>query len=271
MINPNSLITLDSIKDGNGEVLHIGNMGDDFEVEEYELSNPKDFSKYLSDIKNCVRSSIEYKALIKNLKDYGMMNRSGLNPNISNDLNESGKKVSIEIHHTPFTLEDIVKIIYEKRTIKGEDLSIEMVAKEVMMCHYMNLVGLFPLTKTEHKLAENGYIFIPINVIYGDYKMFMEIYSEYIDDDTKETIASIEEFSNQFDPSIQNKIISQSNIYIEPSSYQIPKFDSIKDIMVNRLETIKNNMYTLPVLDKEDTKNNKLKEAIIFCDKEGNV
>ena len=41
--------------------------------------------------------------------------------------------------------------------------------------------------------------------------------------------------------------------------------------MVNRLETIKNNMYTLPILDKEDTKNNKLKEAIIFCDKEGNV
>lgn len=272
MIKPSSLNTLDTIKDENGEVLHIGNTGeDDLDYEEYDLSNPKDFTKYISDIKSCVRSSIEYKSLIKYLKDFGMMNRSGLNPNISNNLNESGKKISIEIHHTPFTLEDIVKIVYEKRTIKGEDLSIEMVAKEVMMCHYMNLVGLFPLTKTEHKLVGNGYIFIPVNVIYGDYKMFMEIYSEYIDDDTKETIASIEEFSNQFDPSIQNKIISQSNIYIEPSSYQIPKFDSIKDIMVNRLETIKNNMYTLPVLDKNDTKNNKLKEAIIFCDKEGNV
>lgn len=266
MINPNSLITLDSIKDSNGEVLHIGNMGDDFEVEEYELSNPKDFSTYISDIKKCVRSSIEYKALIKNLKDYGMMNRSGLNPNISNDLNESGKKVSIEIHHTPFTLEDIAKIVYEKRLIQGQDLSIEMVAKEVMMCHYMNLVGLFPLTKTEHELVHNGYIFIPVNNIYGDYRMFMEIYSEYIDDDTKETIESIEELSKDFDIETQNKILSQSNIYIDPA-YQVPSFETVKDIMVQRLDTIKNNMYTLPILNKEEfPKSNKLREAIIFCE-----
>ncbi len=272
MINPTSLITLDSIKDENGEVLHIGNMGDDFEFEEYDLSNPKDFTKYISDVKVCVRSSIEYKNLIKYLKDFGMMNRSGLNPNISNDLNESGKKLSIEIHHTPFTLEDIAKIIYDKRSMKNENLSIEMVAKEVMMCHYMNLVGLFPLTKTEHELVHNGYMFIPVNYIYGDYKMFMNIYNDYIDDDTKETIASIEELSKDFDIQSQNRIISQSNIYIEPTSYTIPQFDSIKDIMVNRLDTIKNNMYTLPILKQEDVTTSSpkpvMKEAIIFCNKE---
>ena len=57
MIKPSSLNTLDTIKDENGEVLHIGNTGeDDLDYEEYDLSNPKDFTKYISDIKSCVRS-----------------------------------------------------------------------------------------------------------------------------------------------------------------------------------------------------------------------
>ena len=96
--------------------------------------------------------------------------------------------------------------------------------------------------------------------------MFMNIYNDYIDDDTKEIIESIEKTSEDFDIQSQNRIISQSNIYIEPTSYTIPQFDSIKDIMVNRLDTIKNNMYTLPILKQEGTDINKpvMRNAIIF-------
>ena len=96
--------------------------------------------------------------------------------------------------------------------------------------------------------------------------MFMEIYSEYIDSDTVETIESIEELSKNFDIETQNKILSQSNIYIDPA-YQVPAFETVKDIMVKRLDTIKDNMYTLPILNTSETpKSNKPRDAIIFCE-----
>ena len=44
MIRPDSLISLDSVKEEN-EIFHIGNISD-YEEEEYDLSNQKDFSNF---------------------------------------------------------------------------------------------------------------------------------------------------------------------------------------------------------------------------------
>lgn len=268
MIRPDSLISLDSVKEKN-EIFHIGNIPD-YEEEEYDLSNQKDFSKYLSDIKKSVRNSIEYRELMRTLKNSASMNRSGLNPNISSTVDENGKSsVKIEIHHTPLTLEDIVRVVYDKRYMKNEDLSVEMVAKEVMLCHYMGIIGLYPLTATEHELVHNGYLFIPVNRIYGNYKEFLNRYDSYIDEDMKLTLEEIEEMSNSFDASNQNKIMSQVNIYLEPSSYSIPTLDTIKDIMSMRIDTIKNNMYSLPILEREQKERPPMIEGIMFVNGEG--
>ena len=44
MINPVNLIKLDDAKDGNGRTFHIGELPD-YEQEDYDLSNPKDFDR----------------------------------------------------------------------------------------------------------------------------------------------------------------------------------------------------------------------------------
>ena len=149
MINPVNLIKLDDIRDSSGKTFHIGQLPD-YDQEDYDLANPKDFERYIKDVKSEVRGSFEYREMVKYLREYCGMDRSGLNPDITNN---DSKRVKIEIHHTPFVLEDIVRIVYEKRLANHEDLSVEMVAKEVMACHYRCIIGLYPLTATEHELV----------------------------------------------------------------------------------------------------------------------
>jgi hypothetical protein len=266
MINPMNLIKVDDVRDEEGKTFHIGPLSD-YDTEEYDLTNPKDFERFIKDVKSEVRGSFEYRELIRYLREYGGMDRSGLNPNISNS---DGSKVKIEIHHTPFVLEDIVKIVYEKRRFYHEDISVQMIAKEVMECHYKCLVGLYPLTATEHELVHNGYLFIPPSNVFGNYKRFMETYSSFIEDEDKETIEEIEGYEQSFDPNEQNKLLAQSNIYLDPAgAYALPDLNKLSDVMQNRIETVKNNMYSLPVLNEQQVEQKKMIEAIYFVDENG--
>ena len=54
----------------------------------------------------------------------------------------------------------------------------------------------------------------------------------------------------------QTRLLQQSNIYIDPAgAYQIPQLSSLKDAMSGRISTIKDNMYSLPILNETtDTK-----------------
>lgn len=268
MINPINLIKIDNIRDGDGKTFHIGELPE-YDQEAYDYSNPKDFEKFIKDVKSEVRGSFEYREMVRYLREYGGMNRSGLSPNISNtDANH----VKIEIHHTPFVLEDIVRIVYEKRLANHEDLSLEMVAKEVMECHYKCLVGLYPLTATEHELVHSGYLFIPPQDIFGRYDLFIEQYKDYIDSEDLEKIEEIEGYAKEgFDSNEQSQILAQSNIYVDPNgAYQIPQLNNLGQAMSGRINEIRNNMYYLPVLDEQQiTQDKQFVEAIYFENEKG--
>ena len=81
--------------------------------------------------------------------------------------NNDAYKIKIEIHHYPFTLYDIVCIVYKKRVANYESLDVEMIAKEVTMLHYKLLVGLIPLSVTVHQLVHEGKLFIPVQNVLG--------------------------------------------------------------------------------------------------------
>lgn len=267
MINPVNLIKIDDIRDSSGKTFHIGQLPD-YDQEDYDLSNPKDFSRYIKDIKAEVRGSFEYRAMVRYLKEYCGMDRSGLNPDITNN---DSKHVKIEIHHTPFVLEDIVRIVYEKRLANHEDLSVEMVAKEVMACHYRCIIGLYPLSSTEHELVHNGYLFIPPSKVFGRYDLFIKEYGQYMDPSDKETIEEIEAHEKSFNPDEQNMLLSQSNIYLDPEgAYQVPQLDQFSQSMSDRIDMIRDNMYTLPTVEEvkqiPQNQDNQMIQAIYFLD-----
>ena len=115
----------------------------DYDIQDYDVFDDKDFRKYIMDIKRTVRNSLEYRQYVQFLRNYMNMNECSFFENVSNADNT---KIKIEIHHSPYTLEDIVMTVFNKRVFYGEDIDVEDVAKEVMYIHYFLMVGLIPLS-----------------------------------------------------------------------------------------------------------------------------
>lgn len=144
----------------------------------YNLSNKKDRDKYIKTVEKLVRQSIEYKDLITFLKTKMGMNFCSFFHHVSKDI--YGKaNFTIEIHHEPFTLYDIVAVILTNREMDKEDWEpIDMydVAEEVMEMHYKGYIGLIPLSKTVHELVHSGKLFIPLQFIDDGFNTFYQTY-----------------------------------------------------------------------------------------------
>ena len=113
----------------------------DYDTQDYDLFNEKDFKKYIDDIERMVRSSREYREAVQYMRKFINMNTSLFFQNVNNI---ETAKIKIELHHYPFTLYDIVLTVFNKRSRLQEPLDIELVAKEVTYLHYFLVIGLVP-------------------------------------------------------------------------------------------------------------------------------
>lgn len=145
------------------------------------LISDKDKIGLIKHIESIIRTSVEYKMYISYLRKFIKMNKCSFMARITN---AEGKKVSIEIHHEPFTLFDLTQIVLEKYKVETGETNIYDIAEEVMLLHYRCMVGLLPLSKTVHKLYHLGRIFIPLDAPRGDYLLFLEQYDKYITDES---------------------------------------------------------------------------------------
>jgi hypothetical protein len=154
---------------------------DDF----YDDKAVKAFSK---SVEKLIRTSREYNDYI------GLLRTNILALNKDNVLsNITTADVDLEFHHYPFTLYDIVQICMIQNMVNNVKFTSYSIAKEVMNLHYQNLVGLVPLTKTMHELAQSGDLFISSKQIFGNYKTFMTMYDKAISQDMKLKISKMEE------------------------------------------------------------------------------
>lgn len=220
----------------------------DFECEAYNIDDEKDFNKYITDIERIIRKSYEYRSFINYLRDNMGMDKCAFLKDVSN---AEDKSIRIEIHHYPFTLRDIVEIVYNKRNYYAESLSVFMVAKEVMSLHYKLMVGLIPLSETVHQLYHNGRLFIPIDKVLGRYTLFIDYYKPFIDPILLDNISRIEKYTAEHSAIGDTTILDQNTISfkITDKNFILPKVKNISDSMVKRLEVIKNNNYMLPTID----------------------
>ena len=227
------------------------NLIPEFMEDAYNLQDDKDFERYIKDIEKAVRGSFEYRQFIGYLRDYMDMNKCAF---LANTTKDKDSKVKIEVHHYPFTLYDICKIVYNKRVYNNESLELEMVAKEVMQLHYELIVGLIPLSKTVHELAHNEWIFIPVDRVLGNWKYFAAVYDKFMEADSKDVLNRIIEFSENYDKQRNEEILQQNNIYLEykDQKYQLPDLKQVYSNMKGRIETIKQNYYQLPEVTQEE-------------------
>lgn len=221
----------------------------EYDLMTFDLDSDKDLKKYLKYIEKEVRQSFEYREYIAYLKEYYHMDESGIEQISSRE----NKAIRIEIHHYPYTLYDIVGIVYQKRTYYQESLESEMVAKEVMMLHYKLLIGLIPLTTTEHELFHDGKIFYPADKILGRWDLFEKLYQQWIGSDLLDMTQRIRTYSDDNSELMKTtEILSPNHIHFEytpNSQYQLPNPNQMGNFMQNRIQEIKQNNYRLPTLD----------------------
>ena len=223
----------------------------EFNISDYDLSNPKELSKYFKSIERICRNSRSYKKLINFLRENVDMNKCSYFKNVDNIDTYSLK---IHIHHTPLTLYDIVTTVYNKRLLNHESLSEMMVAKEVMWLHYNLFVGLIPLSETVHGSVHNGQAFIPTTKVYGMYKTFVKLYEPYMDKELLKVLSNMEEMSEDYDTI--TKLLEVSPVFIdyeEGIGFEFPKPQELAAVLSHKLKEMDkaevSNQYTIK--DKE--------------------
>ena len=193
------------------------------------FNTDKDKIKFIKRVEKTIRSSMEYRDYINFLKDYINMNHCAFFNNVEND---EGTKVHIEIHHDPLTLFDIVKVIINKYIDESIPLDEMYIADEVMKLHYENMVGLIPLSKSIHQIVHNSNeIFIPLTLIYGDYKKFLEDYNDYIDEDIMYKIQTKIDQTKVAKRDMFENVLNPTYVYMDVEGYSLPKkIELVKDI-----------------------------------------
>ena len=141
------------------------------------FEDKKEYIKWVIRMKKMIRDSFEYQELIYFLKRKRGMDHCGVHPN---QTIHGGFR--IELHHTPFCLEDIVHIVTNKRKQRGESMKMTDIANEIMELHYLGLIGLYPLCMICHYFChsdEGDALFIPLENVWGEPEKFYELYKPY--------------------------------------------------------------------------------------------
>ena len=82
MRNPDNIMKI-NISNAKEEVYKIDCVPD-FDIEDYDMTNPKDFKKFIDSVERIVRMSFEYRQAIKFLRENMNMNSCSLLENVSN-------------------------------------------------------------------------------------------------------------------------------------------------------------------------------------------
>lgn len=208
----------------------------EYNFSDYDLADEKQFKKYMQNIERDVRSSFEYKEMIKYLREYMDMNQCAFYKNLNNI---DTTKVHIEIHHEPLSLYDICLIVYNKRCAFHESIEEEWVAKEVMYLHYNLMVGLIPLAETVHELVHAQYLFVPTTAVLGKYREFVDRYHDFMLPEQLETLEHIEKATEVYSSDMANTLLSKQYIYVDMSGqYTLPKTEDIITMLKDRINDI---------------------------------
>lgn len=183
------------------------------------INTDKELSKFIKRIENQIRSSLEYKDLISYVKEHMDMKKCAFYNNVES---AQGSRVRIEIHHEPFTLYDIVKIVYNKHVKEGFPLNDLSIASEVMELHYTNKVGLVPLSKSLHQIIHfSNDFFIPLNLTSGEFKDFINEYEDYLDEYWDKIETKINQ-TRTFKQEMVDKL-TPKYVYIEVDGFTLPR------------------------------------------------
>lgn len=204
---------------------------DNIEEMQYELKieNDRAKTKLIKRIERYIRGSMEYRDYIAFLRENVGMDACAFFNNINK---ETSKSLRIEVHHTPYTLFDYVKVVLQKYIQEGLPINDMMISEEVMQLHYNNMVGLIPLSKTLHLIVHGNNsekLVIPAYMVFGDYKKFINDYVEYMDDYDIEKVEEMIKRTKELNED-SFKVLDKKYEYLKMDGFEIPqKIETVEE------------------------------------------
>jgi len=197
MLVPKIDISTKYVREEEDDVVVVESINVKEDFLDIENVSPKRIEKFIKYIERIIRTSMEYRTYIGFLRNELNLTRCTFLPQIDT---EEIRGVSLEFHHYPFTLYDIVNIVIQNRLIKGEKrIDPFQVADEVMYLHYQNMIGLVPVTKTIHELIHSSKLFVPLKYVKGSYKKFLSKYKWDMYDGYKEKMDNLKMLSEKIE------------------------------------------------------------------------
>ena len=135
--------------------------------------------EYIAFVKNCekaVRGCVEYKLWRNYIRDILQIQTCVL-------THERLDQTTVDIHHHLPSLFILIKAIVAKRIEEENPFSTFDIALETIEFHFQNRVGFVPLVSSLHEKFHNGYLKIPIEMVKGDFKYFIDNYFKYLEDE----------------------------------------------------------------------------------------
>lgn len=177
------------------------------------MDNEKAKEKFIKTIERHIRTSLEYKSYIKYLKTEALLTQCV----VMNMLPEEvAARLSVEMHHCPLTLYDLVDIVLMKYLLLEKPFTRISIANEVMDAHFMNQIGLVPMTVTMHQMIHKGNHLVNKKDLFGDYKKFASHYETFLTDDHRGKIEKVEKLADEFISNVRAMTLSlDKTLFIE--------------------------------------------------------
>jgi len=147
------------------------------------FESESDYKKFVKGCERMVRSSIEYRHWKRYIIDVLQINECMITHEKISDL-------SIEVHHHLPSMYVLVCALVNRRIESGEEFCTFDIAHEAIELHFQNKIGYVTLIKSMHEKFHNGKLGIPVELIKGDYRYFINTFSKYVDE---ADLAKIEE------------------------------------------------------------------------------
>jgi hypothetical protein len=185
VVNINDLVTNPGEFQIRSDVQNLELYSDDYPFKlSLRIRNFTDESSYLKFVRNCeklFRGSLEYKLW----KDYIL---DVLQFNSCMITNEKMAEVSIEVHHHVPSLFILMKTLINECIETNTEFSTFDICLKAIEVHFTNKIGYACLVSSMHEKFTNGYLDIPLEIVKGNYREFLNQYSKYITEEDFDVI-----------------------------------------------------------------------------------
>jgi hypothetical protein len=142
-----------------------------------------EYNKFIKNCEKSIRGCLEYKLWRNYITDVLQVQSCAI-------TNERMDQTNVDIHHHPVSLFTVVKALVNEKLEKEEPFCSFDICMSAIELHFKNAIGFTALLSDLHAKFHNGFLNIPRSLIKGNYKLFIEEYSKYLDEEDLEVIQS---------------------------------------------------------------------------------